>query len=495
MQYKLVKPQKLKDIATGCLVIPVWGDRALWKKKTQCALLEEINQLTEGMLMKALQQGDLPPKTGKTLMLPVPMGMKAHRLLLVYAGKKNSVGQKNALGIAKGVASKLTDIPSKSATLIWAELKLEKELDRWFIQQTVYAIENAIYQFDNYKSSSKKPPSLSSVTITLPAGSKATARTLKEAQAIAEGVVLSKDLGNTPANQCTPTVLAKKAVELGKRFPALKVSVLDEKEMKKLAMGALLSVSAGSREPAKLIVLEYQAGKKAETPTVLIGKGITFDTGGISLKPGGRMDEMKFDMCGAATVFGVLLAALKLKLPINLVGIIAASENMPDGNATKPGDVVTSMSGKTIEVLNTDAEGRLVLCDAITYAEKFKPGCVIDIATLTGACVVALGSHASGLYANDDELADKLLSAGKYSGDKAWRMPLWNEYQEQINSKVADVANIGGPGAGSITAACFLERFAKDFRWAHLDVAGSAWNGKRSTGRPVPLLCHFLLNK
>jgi len=267
--------------------------------------------------------------------------------------------------------------------------------------------------------------------------------------------------------------------------------------MRALAMGALLSVSAGSDQPAKLIVMNYKGGKTADKPQVLVGKGITFDSGGISLKGGAKMDEMKFDMGGAASVFGTMRAIAELGLPLNVVGIVAAAENMPDGKATKPGDVVTSMSGKTIEVLNTDAEGRLVLCDALTYAARFKPAAVIDIATLTGACVVALGSHATGLFANEDVLAEQLLAAGTDSHDRAWRMPLWDDYQNQIKSNFADLANIGGGGGGSITAACFLSCFARDYNWAHLDIAGSAWNGapKGATGRPVALLTRYLLDR
>jgi len=262
-------------------------------------------------------------------------------------------------------------------------------------------------------------------------------------------------------------------------------------------MGSLLSVSAGSAQAAKLIVMHYQGARGNQQPYVLVGKGITFDSGGISLKPGAKMDEMKFDMGGAASVFGTMHALVALGLPLNVVAIVAAAENMPSGTATKPGDVVTSMSGQTIEVLNTDAEGRLVLCDALTYAERFKPRAVIDIATLTGACVVALGSHATGLFANEDELAEQLLAAGTDSHDRAWRMPLWDDYQKQLDSNFADIANIGGPGGGSITAACFLSRFAKSYHWAHLDIAGSAWNAapKGATGRPVALLTRYLMDR
>jgi leucyl aminopeptidase len=315
--------------------------------------------------------------------------------------------------------------------------------------------------------------------------------------AIAGGVRLAKDLGNLPGNICTPTYLAERALELAKGSSKLKVSVLEEKDMEKLGMGALLSVARGSRQPAKLIVMQYHGGAKGEKPVVLVGKGVTFDSGGISIKPGAAMDEMKFDMCGAASVFGCMAAVAELQLPVNLVGVVPATENLPDGNATKPGDVVTSMSGQTIEILNTDAEGRLILCDALTYAKKFKPAVVIDIATLTGACVVALGHYATGLLGNDQALADALLAAGQTACDRAWQLPLWDEYDEALSSNFADMANIGGRSAGTITAACFLGRFTKDYCWAHLDIAGVAWDtgkNKGSTGRPVPLLMQYLLD-
>ena len=323
-------------------------------------------------------------------------------------------------------------------------------------------------------------------------------RAIVEGNAIAAGVKLAKDLGNLPGNICNPTYLADQAKALDKSYKSLTVKVLEEKDMKKLGMGSLLSVSRGSRQPAKLITLEYKGDKKNGKPIALVGKGLTFDAGGISLKPPAAMDEMKYDMCGGASVLGTIKAICKMRLPINVVGVIPSSENMPDGDANKPGDVVTSMSGQTIEILNTDAEGRLILCDALTYTAKFKPDCVIDIATLTGACVIALGQHASGLMGNNQPLVDDLLNAGKTSGDRAWEMPLWDEYQEQLNSNFADMANIGGREAGTITAGCFLSRYTKKYHWAHVDVAGTAWKSgaeKGSTGRPVPMLTQFVIDK
>ena len=311
-------------------------------------------------------------------------------------------------------------------------------------------------------------------------------------------MALTRDLANLPGNHCTPTHLADTAEALGKAYSNLKVTVLDEPEMLKLGMGSLLSVARGSRQPPKLITLEYHGASANAAPVVLVGKGVTFDSGGISIKPAAAMDEMKFDMTGAASVIGIMKTLAELELEINVVGVVPATENLPDGNASKPGDVVTSMSGLTIEILNTDAEGRLILCDALTYSARFKPDVVIDIATLTGACVVALGSHASGLLSNHDPLADELLAAGQRAGDRAWRLPLWDEYQKQLETPFADMANVGGREAGTITAACFLARFTKEYRWAHLDIAGTAWTGgktKGSTGRPVSLLMEFILGR
>jgi leucyl aminopeptidase len=320
---------------------------------------------------------------------------------------------------------------------------------------------------------------------------------LNNGLAIGQGANVTRELVNLPGNVCTPTYLAKEARALGRKYDSLSVSVLDEKKMESLGMGSLLSVGNGSDEPSKLIVIKYQGGNAKDAPYCLVGKGITFDTGGISLKPAKGMESMKFDMGGAGSVFGVMQAVAELNLKINVIGVVAAAENMPSGCATKPGDVVTSMSGKTIEILNTDAEGRLVLCDALTYVERFKPAEVVDIATLTGAIIVALGHEATGLFANDDSLAEALTSAGQASGDEAWRLPINKRYDKQLNTKYADMQNIGTGSAGSITAACFLARFAENYKWAHLDVAGTAFQSmqKGATGRPVPLLVEYLRQK
>ncbi|MDX1668488.1 MAG: leucyl aminopeptidase, partial [Limnobacter sp.] len=355
------------------------------------------------------------------------------------------------------------------------------------------------YEFEACKKASDDKPALPEYKL---AATKANEKEVKAGVdiglAIGTGMNLSKDLGNLPGNICTPSYLAETAKELAKKYK-LTAEILDEKKMAALGMNSLLSVGKASSEPPRLITLKYMGAKDAkQAPVVLVGKGITFDTGGISLKPGAAMDEMKYDMCGAASVLGTMKAVCEMKLPINLIVVVASAENMPAGNASKPGDIVVSMSGQTIEILNTDAEGRLVLCDALTYVEKFKPAAVVDVATLTGACVIALGDVNSGLFSSDDDLADELLKASRGALDPAWRLPLGEEYHEQLKSNFADMANIGGRAAGSITAACFLEKYAKAYPWAHLDIAGTAWlsgKAKGASGRPVPLLAEFVMGR
>jgi len=390
---------------------------------------------------------------------------------------------------------------AKDALLYLAELPVKERDSGWCISQAVLAAYETAYRFDRLKSKPEKDKKgLNKIQFGMltEKPNSALESTLTQAVAIAQGMVLAKDLGNLPGNICTPSYLAQQAVTLAKTHKSIKTTVLEEKDMQKLGMGSLLSVTQGSAEPAKLITLEYHGADKKQKPVVLVGKGITFDSGGISLKPGAEMDEMKYDMCGAASVLGTMQAIAEMGLKLNVVGIIPSSDNMPSGTASKPGDIVTSMSGQTIEILNTDAEGRLVLCDALTYAAKFEPDTVIDIATLTGACIIALGHVASGLYSNQDKLAQELLAAGEQSQDRAWHMPLWDEYQSQLDSNFADMQNIGGRPGGSITAACFLSRFTKEYRWAHLDIAGTAWKSgkdKGATGRPVPLLAQYLINR
>ena len=358
------------------------------------------------------------------------------------------------------------------------------------------SLTQAAYGFDEFKS--KKNEFILSEINLISAETPLNAEQLKLIEAVERGQNYARDLGNRPGNICFPEYLADQAVALAAEFPELlKVTVLDEQQIADLGMGSFLAVSKGSDRPGRIITLEYQA-QRSEAPVVLVGKGITFDTGGISLKPGAGMDEMKYDMCGSASVLGTMRALCEAALPIHVIGTIAAAENMPSGGATRPGDIVTTMSGQTVEILNTDAEGRLVLCDALTYVKRFNPALVIDIATLTGACVVALGSVLTGMFTPDDELAADLERAGQQSFDRVWRMPVLDDYQEQLDSPFADIANIGGPKAGSVTAACFLQRFTRDYRWAHLDIAGTAWTSganKGATGRPVPLLMQFLANR
>ncbi|MDH5820293.1 leucyl aminopeptidase [Acinetobacter pseudolwoffii] len=358
------------------------------------------------------------------------------------------------------------------------------------------ALTQASYGYDEYKS--KKNEFVLEQIDLIATHSVLTTEQLQLVQAVQSGQNLARDLGNRPGNICFPEYLADQAIALAAEYPdLLKVTVLDEQQMVDLGMGAFLAVSQGSERPGRIISIEYQS-ERSEAPVVLVGKGITFDTGGISLKPGAGMDEMKYDMCGAASVLGTMRALCESRLALHVVGTIAAAENMPSGKATRPGDIVTTMSGQTVEILNTDAEGRLVLCDTLTYVKRFNPALVIDIATLTGACVVALGSVLTGLFTPDDKLAAELETAGQHSFDRVWRMPVIDDYQEQLDSPFADIGNIGGPKAGSVTAACFLQRFTREYRWAHLDVAGTAWNSganKGATGRPVPLLMQFLANR
>jgi leucyl aminopeptidase len=449
-------------------------------------------------LASVLDSGDMDGKAGSSLMLRGIPGFAGERLLLVGLGKEKEFRDKAFITAIRAAVEAVRASGAADATLLLTRIPVKKRNAAWRIRQAAMAASEALYRFDRYKSKKDGERPLKSLAFAVEAaGEAAAAQALAQGLAIGEGVTLAKDLGNLPGNVCTPDHLAGAARRIAKEH-ALECSILEQADLEALGMHALLSVAKGSRQAPKLIVLHYHGGKSTDKPIVLIGKGVTFDSGGISLKPGEGMDEMKFDMCGAASVLGAIEAAAKLWLPINLTVIAPCAENMPGGAANKPGDIVTSLSGQTIEILNTDAEGRLLLCDALTYAERFKPSAVIDVATLTGACVVALGNVASGLYANDDELAQALLGAGDASFDRAWRMPLWDDYREQLKSNFADLANIGGRPAGSVTAACFLSRFAGKFPWAHLDIAGTAWKSgtdKGATGRPVPLLTHFLLSR
>jgi len=371
----------------------------------------------------------------------------------------------------------------------------------WKIKQHARILDAELYAFDELKTKNKRKKRLSRLAFVSLDKTIATStrKSIADAKALIAGISLAKDLANRPGNVCTPTHLAETAVKLAAEHPVLQCKILEEMDMEKMGMGSFLSVSQGSRQPAKLIELKYrQSQVEGQKPIVLVGKGVTFDSGGISLKPGAAMDEMKYDMGGAASVLGTMLTVAKMQPAVDVVALIPATENLPDGNASKPGDIVKSMSGQTIEILNTDAEGRLILCDALTYAEQFDPNVIIDVATLTGACVVALGAHATGLLSNDDQLSLDLTEAGEAAHDRVWRLPLWADYQKQIESPFADMANVGGKSAGTITAACFLSRFVENQRWAHLDIAGTAWNSganKGATGRPVALLSQYICSQ
>jgi len=488
---KSVSPETLK---TATLVVAV----AEGRKLSDAA--KSLDTLTGGAITAVLKRGDLAGKVGQSLLLHSLPNLKAERVLLVGVGKEDELSDRQYRKVVSGVLTVLKGLGGSDAVLALDELAVKNRNTYGKTRLLVETLADGEYVFDRFKSQKAEPRALTKITLlTSKPAQVDTERAATHAAAIATGMAFTRDLGNLPPNLCHPSYLAEEAKALGKEHKNLKVEIHDEKKLKELGMGAFLAVAQGSEQPPRLIVMNYQNGKKSDKPFVLVGKGITFDTGGISIKPAAGMDEMKFDMCGAASVFGTLRAVLELQLPINLVCLLACAENMPSGRATRPGDIVSTMSGQTVEILNTDAEGRLVLCDTLTYAERFKPQAVIDIATLTGACVVALGGHTSGLMGNNDELIGQLLNAGKQADDRAWQLPLFDEYQEQLDSPFADIANIGGPKGGTITAGCFLSRFAKAYNWAHLDIAGTAWlsggKDKGATGRPVPLLTQYLLDR
>jgi leucyl aminopeptidase len=489
MKYTLLNtPTSSK--ATDCLVIGVWTKGKL------TAPAGSLDEALTSELRRVVATGDLSGKIGDTLYVH-PSAGKAKRVLLVGCGDDGALDARNYRKAINAAAKALFKSNAKDALVTLAELPVKDRDGAWAVSMLVQECDNCAYQYDQTKSKKKPSYALKAVACTAPKGANRKSMTdaLKAGNSIANGINTAKDLGNLPGNVCTPTYLANTATKLAAKHKSLTTKILTEKQMEKLGMGSLLSVSAGSKEEAKLIVIEYKGSKATSKPYVLVGKGITFDTGGISLKGGAGMDEMKFDMCGAASVMGTMTAVAELGLKINVIGVIAAAENMPSSTATKPGDVVTSMSGQTIEVLNTDAEGRLVLCDALTYVERFKPKTVIDIATLTGAAVATFGDQTSALLSPNQAFANELLGISQDTLDLAWQLPLWDEYQALLESNFADIANIGGPRAGTITAACFLARFTKKYTWAHLDIAGTAWLSgaqKGATGRPVHLLVEYL---
>ena len=486
---KAAAPEKLK---CDCVAVAVFASAKL------STAAQALDRASKGKISGILKQGDFDAKPGSTLMLYGLAGVASKRVLLVGFGAADATAAKEYRDGVRGAVRAVAHAGIGEAALYVSDIAVKDRDANWVTMQAAMACLENTYRFDRLKSKSRGPrKSLKRIILGLARESKSSGTALERGIAIGEGINFARDLGNLPPNICTPGYLAEQARVLGKTYK-LKVTVLERKDMEKLRMGSLLSVSDGSRQPPKLITIEYYGGPKKQKPVVLVGKGVTFDTGGISLKPSAEMDEMKYDMSGAGSVLGTMSAVAAMKLPLNVIGVIPTTENMPGGNATRPGDIVTSMSGQTIEILNTDAEGRLILCDALTYSERFEPAAVIDIATLTGACVIALGHVASGLFANDERLADEVVAAGQTSWDRVWPMPAWEDYQEQLKSNFADMANIGGRPGGSITAACFLARFAGKFKWAHLDIAGTAWKSGRdkgSTGRPVPLLMQFLMTR
>ncbi len=488
------KPEKQRS---GCVIVGVYENGKL---STAAAA---IDKAASGLIADVLSRGDIDGKPGSSLLLQSVPGVASVRVLLVGLGKSQAVSEADFRLAARTAVKALAKTRLDVATLYLTELNVNEQDIAWKTAQLAEIAQDSVYRFDQMKGQASRAKAEAKgirhliIQVGKESDIKPAEAGLKQGLAVAAGVQFAKDLGNLPPNICTPTYLAEQALAMVKTH-GLKVEVLERADMEKLGMGSLLGVARGSVQPPKLIVLQHKKGKKSQKPVVLVGKGITFDSGGISIKPGADMDEMKYDMCGAASVLGTFRAIAELDLPINAIGIIPTCENMPDADALRPGDVLTSMAGITIEVLNTDAEGRLILCDALTYAERFEPAAVVDIATLTGACVIALGHHASGLFSNQDSLASELLAAGVAAADRAWQMPLWEEYQPQLDSNFADIANIGGRAGGSITAACFLSRFTKKYDWAHLDIAGTAWKSgkeKGSTGRPVPLLTQFLIQR
>ena len=480
----------LGEIRTGCLVIAATEGGPLG------SLAKAVDDACGGLIGDMLESGDIHAGAGKITLIHKPAGIAAERVLVVGMGKADKLSMARFHRACLAAGKTLRDHPLKQCHVCLHDVSIAGADDVSILRQAALALHRGNYLYTVTKQLKDDAPApLESASF---AAGQDMQIAIDQASGFAAGFEKAKMLGDLPPNICTPAYLAQDAAAIAEKYDNVDLEVLEESDMDELGMDALLGVSRGSTNAAKLIVLKYSGASDERRPVVLVGKGITFDSGGLSLKSGENMMQMKYDMCGAAGVIGTFVACAEMQLDINVVCVVAAVENMPDGDAYRPGDVLTSMSGKTIEVLNTDAEGRLVLCDAITYSEKFDPEFVIDVATLTGACVVALGHHASGLMSNDDELADALLAAGDSVADRAWRLPLWEEYQSQLDTAFADMKNVGGMPAGVLTAGCFLSRFAEDLRWAHIDIAGSAWKwgGKDgATGRPVGLLAQFLLNQ
>lgn len=482
---KTGSPEKLKS---DCIVAGVFEDRKL------SATARVLDKASKGRIAAALKSGDMDGRAGSTLLLRELPGIAAARVLLVGLGKQDEFAEKAYRDAVATSVKAVSNTAAREALIALGEIKVGKRSADWNIAQAAIVAGDALYRFDRMKSKPDNQARLGHISFL--SGNNAVAKGLKQGAAITQGMALARDLGNTPSNVCTPTYLANQAKQLAKTY-GFKCRAMDKAACEKLGMGSFLSVAKGSDKPPMFIELRHDGGKKGEQPIVLVGKAITFDAGGISLKPPADMDEMNYDMSGGGAVLGAFRAIGELGLKLNVVGLVPACENLPDAHANKPGDIVTSMSGQTIEILNTDAEGRLVLCDALTYAERFKPQAVIDIATLTGACVIALGGVRSGFFTSDAALSAAMAQASDASQDLCWPMPLDDDYAEGLKTSYADVANVAGRPGGAITAAKFLQRFTSKYPWGHLDIAGSAWKSgaaKGATGRPVGLLLHYVLS-
>lgn len=490
-----VKSGSAEKQRSACVVVGVFEPRRL------TAVAEQLDEISEGYISTLLRRGDIEGKAGQTLLLHQVPNVLSERVLLVGCGKERELDERQYKQIIAKTIKTLNETGSMEAVCFLTELHVKGRDTYWKVRQAVEAAHDCLYTFYQLKTKKDEPrrPLRKmvfnvSTRKELAEGESAIAHGL----AIAKGAKVTRDVANMPPNICNPEYLWKQAQALGEQYDTITTEVVNEAKMAELGMNSYLSVGRGSENESMMSLIHYKGGQTDAAPIVFVGKGLTFDSGGISIKPGAQMDEMKYDMGGAASVLGLMHTVAELNLPLNIIGILAGCENMPDGNAYRPGDILTTMSGQTVEVLNTDAEGRLVLCDALTYVERFEPDTVIDIATLTGACVIALGKYATGLMSPHNPLAHELLNASEQSSDRAWRLPIWDEYQEQIESPFADMANVGGRPAGAITAGCFLARFTKKYHWAHMDIAGTAWNSganKGATGRPVPMLTQFLLNR
>ncbi|MCT8225722.1 leucyl aminopeptidase [Proteus mirabilis] len=486
-------PEKQRS---ACIIVGVFEPRRL------SPIAEQLDKISDGYISALLRRGELEGKVGQSLLLHHVPNVLSERVLLIGCGKERELDERQYKQIIQKTINTLNETGSMEAVCFLTELHVKGRNNYWKVRQAVETAKDCLYTFDQLKSNKtelRRPLRKMVFNVPtrreLPSGERAISHGL----AIASGIKACKDLANMPPNICNAAYLASQARQLADSSANVSTRVIGEEQMKELNMNAYLAVGQGSQNESLMSIIEYKGNQDPESrPIVLVGKGLTFDSGGISIKPADGMDEMKYDMCGAATVYGVMRVVAELQLPINVIGVLAGCENMPGGKAYRPGDILTTMSGQTVEVLNTDAEGRLVLCDTLTYVERFEPELVIDIATLTGACMVALGHHYSGLMSNHNPLAHELMNASEQAGDRAWRLPLGEEFYEQIESNFADLANTGGRLGGAITAGCFLARFASKYNWAHLDIAGTAWRSgkaKGATGRPVSLLSQFLLNR